>query len=134
MLRALTAEKRLDQRKTLCCCAAGKATIRVRCGMDQGWHLQFTDKTILHALPSRTLIVGSMPIVSNAVSLVVVSVMLANATADAMTQAGFVVSGRIAMLFFVGRSLLDLSICLCAALGLIPAASFAAVPELNTTD
>ncbi len=83
---------------------------------------------------SQTLIAGFMPIISIAVSLIVVSALLAKATAVAISIVGFLVSGSVVMLFFAGLPLPHLSIGLFAALGLVQGASFAAVPELNATD
>lgn len=83
---------------------------------------------------SRDMIIGFMPIVSIAVSLIVVSAMLVKATAITITILGFVLSGIVVMLFFVGLPLPHICIGLFATLGLVQGASFAAVPELNTTD
>lgn len=83
---------------------------------------------------SRALIGGLMPIVSIAVSLIAVSALLVKTTAVAITVAGFVLSAGVVMLFFAGLPMAYLAIGLFATLGLIQGASFAAVPELNTSD
>ena len=82
---------------------------------------------------SRTMIVGFMPIVSIAVSLIIVSVLLVKMTAVTITITGFILSGIVVMLFFIGLPLPYICIGLFATLGLIQGASFASVPELNTT-
>ncbi|MEM7614006.1 MAG: MFS transporter, partial [Pseudomonadota bacterium] len=83
---------------------------------------------------SRATIAGFMPLVSIATSLIVVSALLVMATAVTITIAGFILSVGIVMLSFVGLPLPYLAIGLFAALGLVQGASFAAVPELNTSD
>lgn len=83
---------------------------------------------------SRATIVGLMPIVSIAVSLIIVSAMLTKLTAVTITMVGFVLSGLVVMFFFVGLPLPYICIGLFAALGLIQGASFASVPELNTSE
>jgi MFS family permease len=82
---------------------------------------------------SRATIVGFMPIVSIAVSLIIVSAMLTKMTAVAITMVGFVLSSLVVMFFFIGLPLPYICIGLFATLGLIQGASFASVPELNTS-
>lgn len=85
-------------------------------------------------LTGRAMIVGFMPLVSIAVSFVVVSALLSKFSAVSITTGGFLLSAAVVVLFFIGLPLPYICLGLFAALGLVQGASFAAVPELNTTD
>lgn len=106
-----------------------------------GWlFYTLTFVSLLAVLPdllpveNRGTILGFMPLVSIAVSLVVVPALLSRFSAISITVGGFVLSTVVVFLFFAGLPLTYVCINLFAALGLIQGASFAAVPELNTTD
>lgn len=106
-----------------------------------GWlFYTLTFVSLLAVLPellpanSRGTIAGFMPIVSIITSLVLVSVLLTKFAATSVIIAGFVLSAAVVSLTFAGLSLPYICIALFATLGLIQGASFAAVPELNTTD
>lgn len=105
-----------------------------------GWlFYTLTFVSLLAVLPdllsdeSRDAVIASMPLVSIAVSLIFVSLLLTRFSAVAITAGGFVLSAGVVLLYFVGAPLPFICIALFAALGLVQGASFAAVPELNTT-
>jgi DHA1 family inner membrane transport protein len=106
-----------------------------------GWlFYTLTFVSLLTVLPDllpvlgRGTIVGFMPLMSIAVTLVIVPALLTKFSAISISVAGFVLSAVVVFLFFVGLPLAYICLGLFAALGLIQGASFAAVPELNTTD
>lgn len=106
-----------------------------------GWlFYTLTFVSLLAVLPellpasSRGTIAGFMPIMSIITSLVIVSVLLTKFAATSIIIAGFVLSAIVVALTFAGLPLPYICIGLFATLGLIQGASFAAVPELNTSD
>lgn len=105
-----------------------------------GWlFYTLTFVSLLAVLPDllpasgRAATTGAMPLVSIAVSLVVVSALLPRFSAISITVGGFVLSAAVVLLFFAGVPLPYVCIGLFAVLGLVQGASFAAVPELNST-
>lgn len=83
---------------------------------------------------SRTAVLALMPLVSIAVALLLVSALLLWLRAVTITIAGFILAAAVVLLFFAGLPLPLLALALFAVLGLVQGASFAAVPELNTTN
>lgn len=83
---------------------------------------------------SRTAVIALMPLVSIAVALLVVSALLLRLRAVTITIVGFILAAAVVLLFFAGLPLPVLALVLFAVLGLVQGASFAAVPELNTTN
>lgn len=105
-----------------------------------GWlFYTLTFVSLLAVLPdllpanNRAMILGFMPIVSIVVSLFVVSALLRRYSAVMIITGGFLLSAGVVLLSFIGLPLPYICIALFAALGVIQGASFAAVPELNTT-
>lgn len=105
-----------------------------------GWlFYTLTFVSLLAVLPdllptnNRAIILGFMPIVSIVVSLVVVSVLLVRYSAVRIITGGFLLSAAVVLMSFIGLPLPYVCIALFAALGLVQGASFAAVPELNST-
>lgn len=82
----------------------------------------------------RAAVATLMPLVSIAVALVAVSALLSVFSAVAITVFGFLASALVVLLFFASVPLAAVSIGVFAVLGLVQGASFAAVPELNTTN
>ncbi|WP_371170677.1 MFS transporter [Aliiroseovarius sp. 2305UL8-7] len=83
---------------------------------------------------SRAIVAGLMPLASIVVSLVVVSAMLILFSAVTIAILGFALAVLTIGLFFLGLPLIPICIGLFGVLGLVQGASFAAVPQLNTTE
>lgn len=79
----------------------------------------------------RVRVVGIMPLGSIAVSLIVVTALLAIMSASLATMTGFAASMAALMLYFTGLPIETVAIVLFAALGIVQGASFAVVPALN---
>lgn len=106
-----------------------------------GWlFYTFTFISLFTLLPGfvdashRVMIMGAMPLVSIASSLLLGSVMLTRMSAISVVQIGFAASClcTVALIFLEGHALIILSLSAC--LGLIQGASFAAVPELAASN
>jgi hypothetical protein len=82
---------------------------------------------------SRHQVTGLMPLASIAVSLLVVSPLLAFLSATTIVMAGFLAACAVLALLMAGLPTPYACIALFAVLGLVQGASFAAVPELNDT-
>ena len=82
---------------------------------------------------SRGQVATLMPLASIAVSLLVVSPMLAFLSATTIVVIGFVSASVVLSLFWVDLPASYIGVTLFAVLGMVQGASFAAVPELNHT-
>jgi len=82
---------------------------------------------------SRATVAGLMPLASIVTSLVIVSVLLALVSGVAIAILGFALAILAICLFFLGLPLIPVCIGLFGVLGLVQGASFAAIPQLNTT-
>ncbi|KIN72135.1 MFS transporter [Sulfitobacter guttiformis] len=105
-----------------------------------GWlFYTFCFVSILTVLPPfldpshRGLVIGSMPLVSIAVSMTFGVVMLRIMAAVRVVMIGFALSALCMIWLFVVPAGVLACLTLAGALGLIQGASFAAVPELNAT-
>lgn len=106
-----------------------------------GWFFYtMTFVALLAVLPAllplciRATVVGIMPLMSIVVALIVVSIALEFTSAVTTTIVGFALSAVSIVFFFFDVPLAYVAIGLFTVLGLVQGASFAAVPELNTTD
>jgi len=81
----------------------------------------------------RIQVTSFMPLASIAVSLILVSIMVAYVSAATVVILGFVCSTAVGLAYFYGLPVAYFAIGLFAVLGLIQGGSFALVPELNVT-
>ncbi|MEL6798356.1 MAG: MFS transporter [Pseudomonadota bacterium] len=81
----------------------------------------------------RAFVIGSMPLISIASSLLLGVWMLRRMTAVVVMQVGFVASAGFAVALAVMPGNPAVALALAAALGLVQGAGFAAVPQLNET-
>ncbi|MBV6656830.1 MAG: MFS transporter [Devosiaceae bacterium] len=109
-------------------------------GPGAGWVLYtLTFVSLIAVLPARfppasaTLAAGLMPLVSIAVSLVLVPLMLRRMPSLHVVIIGFVLAALLATMDTLAGLGLAYAVGLFAILGLVQGASFAAVPELNAT-
>ncbi|WP_166418363.1 MFS transporter [Cochlodiniinecator piscidefendens] len=105
-----------------------------------GWFFYtFTFVALLTLLPSllpntlRTTVSGLMPLVSIPVSLGVVGIALMFFSAVHIVILGFVLAILVLSSIYIGAPIAVIAITLFAVLGLVQGASFASVPQLNTT-
>ena len=105
-----------------------------------GWlFYTFSFVSILTVLPpylpegSRAMIIGAMPLVSMAASMTIGVALLRRLPAVQVVQLGFVLSALSVLWLGVSPSAPVACLALAASMGLIQGASFAAVPQLNTT-
>lgn len=82
---------------------------------------------------SRATIVGLLPLISIATSLILVSFLLNLITATNIVIIGFLMAASVVLLTFTGLSISFVFAGLFAVLGLIQGASFAAVVQLNAS-
>ncbi|MEO1454946.1 MAG: MFS transporter, partial [Pseudomonadota bacterium] len=81
----------------------------------------------------RAFVIGAMPLISIASSLLLGVWMLRRMTAVVVMQVGFVASAGFAVALAVMPGNPAVALALAAALGLVQGAGFAAVPQLNET-
>ena len=82
---------------------------------------------------SRAIILGILPLISIATSLLLVSLLLSLVSATRIVIAGFILAAFVGLLTFTGLSTGIVFIGLFAVLGLIQGASFAAIVQLNSS-
>ncbi|PSL20466.1 MFS transporter [Shimia abyssi] len=82
---------------------------------------------------TRTAIVGAMPLASILVSLVCVPLLLTRITAVRVVSLGFCLSVLVLCLLPLGMPVGVVAVALFATLGLVQGATFAAVPQLNSS-
>ncbi|MBE1284685.1 MAG: MFS transporter [Rhodobacteraceae bacterium] len=81
----------------------------------------------------RAFVLGSMPLVSIAVSMTLGVAMLRHVTAVTVVQIGFLACAAASLWLWVKPGDPVACLALAAALGLVQGASFAAIPQLNTS-
>lgn len=79
----------------------------------------------------RALVIGAMPLVSIASSMILGVLLLRSMPAVRVIEIGFLASGAFALALIAAPGHPALCLALAAALGLVQGASFAAVPQLN---
>jgi len=82
---------------------------------------------------SRATVVGLLPLISIATSLILVSYLLNLIKATSIVIIGFMLAASVVLLTFTGLSIAIVFAGLFAVLGLIQGASFAAIVQLNTS-
>lgn len=82
---------------------------------------------------SRATIVGLLPLISIATSLILVSYLLSLISATSIVIIGFTLAALVSLLTLTSLSASIVFVCLFAVLGMIQGASFATIVQLNTS-